>query len=178
MNLRASIEQARTAGYLVEVDAPTNPKLAMAQVFLRYDGRPILINNVAGYPGWRVLAGLASDREYFARALDVPVEDVIHTLARALESQIPPPIVSTAPCQEVVEPEVDLNRLPILRHLPSDGGPYVTAGILVVNHPDYGRNVSFHRLLRPYGRGRTGHCQHTGSYADCVLQDCPTFRPG
>ena len=152
MNLRASIEQARTAGYLVEVDAPTNPKLAMAQVFLRYDGRPILINNVAGYPGWRVLAGLASDREYFARALDVPVEDVIHTLARAVESQIPPPVVGTAPCQEVVEPEVDLNRLPILRHLPSDGGPYVTAGILVVNHPDYGRNVSFHRLLRLDGR--------------------------
>jgi 2,5-furandicarboxylate decarboxylase 1 len=43
---------------------------------------------------------------------------------------------------------VNLEELPILTHLPQDGGPYITAGVVVIKGPDYGRNVSFHRLLR------------------------------
>jgi UbiD family decarboxylase len=41
-----------------------------------------------------------------------------------------------------------LDALPILRHLPEDGGPYVTAGVSVIRDPDYGRNISFHRLMQ------------------------------
>ncbi len=152
MNLRDLIKQAHTAGHLVEIDAPTDPNLEMARVIYRYDGRPVLFANVTDYPGWRVLAGVASAREYFALALNVPVSGLIHRLATALEHPVTPPIVNDAPCQEVVEPDVDLTRLPILRHFSFDGGPYVTAGILVVNDPDCGRNVSFHRLLRLDGR--------------------------
>ncbi|UCC86633.1 MAG: UbiD family decarboxylase [Anaerolineales bacterium] len=148
MNLRDLIDQVRKAGHLVEVNTPTCPDPEMARLVYRYDGRPVLFDNVSGYPGWRVLAGVASTREYFAMALNVPVEGLIHKLVAALEKPVAPPVVQDAPCQEVVESDVDLTRLPILRHFPSDGGPYVTAGILVVNDPDYGRNVSFHRLLR------------------------------
>jgi len=36
----------------------------------------------------------------------------------------------------------------ILKHLENDGGPYVTAGILVLRDPDFGRNVSYHRLMQ------------------------------
>jgi UbiD family decarboxylase len=95
-----------------------------------------------------VLAGIASAREYFALALGVLSEKLIHKLANALEHPVAPPVTRDAPCHEVVEPDVNLTRLPILRHFPFDAGPYVTAGILVVDDPDYGRNVSFHRLLR------------------------------
>jgi UbiD family decarboxylase len=120
----------------------------MARVINVYDGQAVLFEDVSGYPAWRVLAGLASAREYFASALDVPAEGLINKLAAALENPVAPTIITGAPCQEVIEPEVDLTRLPILRHFPFDGGPYVTAGIVVVNDPDHGPNVSFHRLLR------------------------------
>jgi UbiD family decarboxylase len=46
----------------------------------------------------------------------------------------------------VVEPEVDLRRLPILTHYEKDGGPYVTAGVGVARDPEYGLNASYHRL--------------------------------
>jgi len=42
-------------------------------------------------------------------------------------------------CQEVVEPEADLDQLPILTHTGFDGGPYVTTGIIVVNDADLDR---------------------------------------
>jgi len=120
----------------------------MARVIHDHDGRPVLFNNVSGYPGWRVLAGLASAREFFSMALGVPVEALIHRLAVALENPVTPPITGEAPCQEVVEADVDLTRIPILRHFSFDGGPYVTSGILMTSDPEYGPNVSFHRLLR------------------------------
>jgi 2,5-furandicarboxylate decarboxylase 1 len=148
MNLRDSICRARADGRLVEVTTPVDPDLGMAPFIHAHDGRPVLFDRVTGYPGWRVVAGMASAREYFATALDVPPAELIHKLADALANSVPPPVVDDGPCQEVVEPDVDLARLPILRHFSFDGGPYVTAGILVIDDPDYGRNVSFHRLLR------------------------------
>jgi UbiD family decarboxylase len=150
LSLRDSITQARATGHLVEVESPTDPHLEMARVIYGHDGRPVLFEGVTGYPGWRVLAGMASAREYFATALGVPVEELIHRLAAALDpsSLHEPQVITDAACQEVVEPDVDLTRLPILRHFPFDAGPYVTAGIVVVDDPDHGPNVSFHRLLR------------------------------
>ncbi|GAB4535933.1 MAG: UbiD family decarboxylase [Anaerolineae bacterium] len=154
LSLRDSITQARATGHLVEIDEAVDPCLDMARVIYRHDGRPVLFKDVSGYPGWRVVAGIASAREYFALALGVPAEELIHRLAAALDPAHlrEPQVTSEAPCQEVVEPNVDLARLPILRHFPFDGGPYVTAGILVTRDPDYGPNVSFHRLLRLDGR--------------------------
>jgi 2,5-furandicarboxylate decarboxylase 1 len=148
MDLRNSITQARAEGQLIEVDSPTAPGPQMARLIHQQDGRPILFNRVRDFPGWRVLAGMASAREYFATALGVPVENLIHRLAAALENPIPPPIVEDAACQQVIRPDVDLTRLPILRHFDFDAGPYVTAGILILDDPDYGRNASYHRLLR------------------------------
>jgi UbiD family decarboxylase len=67
-------------------------------------------------------------------------------MAEALEAPQTPPVLDRGPCQAVVEP-VDLTRLPIPRYHPEDGGPYVTAGVSVINDPVLGRNVSFHRLM-------------------------------
>lgn len=148
MDLRDLILRAHADGTLIEVDHPTDPNLEMARMILQHDGFPILFRQVTGYPGWRVVAGIASDRVYFGRALGVPVKDLVHTLAIALDNTVAPSIVRDAPCQEVVEPEVNLYHIPILRHFSTDGGAYVTAAILILEDPDHGPNVSFHRLLR------------------------------
>jgi len=150
MNLRETLTWAQTAGHLMEVAAPTSPDLAMGQFIAQHEDRPLLFTNVLGYPGWRVVAGLAADRAAFAAALGVAVADLIPTLAAATQNTLAPPVVTEAPCQEVVikAAEVDLTQIPLLHHFPFDGGAYVTAGIVVVNDPEDGPNVSYHRLLR------------------------------
>jgi hypothetical protein len=75
------------------------------------------------------------------------VGEIVQRMRAALEHPVEPPRVTEAPCQEVVEPEVDLTRLPIPRYQRLDGGPYVTAGVAIVSDPDLGRNLSFHRLM-------------------------------
>jgi UbiD family decarboxylase len=148
MNIRQFISRLRANGHLVTIDQPTYPHLEMARTILRHDGHPTLFSNVQGYPGWQVVAGVASARSYFALALGARVEKLLQTLAIALDNPVAPSVVRDAPCQEVVETEVDLDRLPILRHFPNDGGPYITAGVLILDDSDHGPNVCFHRLMR------------------------------
>jgi len=147
VNLREFITQARDKGWLVTIEDETDPNLEMARILSAHDGAPILFTRVKGSP-YPVVAGVCSDRHYFALALDVPPDRLLFTLAEAMAYPVNPPLVADAPCQEVIEPEVYLTALPILRHLPDDAGPYVTAGVCVIKDPDYGRNVAFHRLLR------------------------------
>lgn len=146
MNLRQFISQARQAGYLVEIQREVNPRLELARVAAAFDGRPVLFHHVteSAFP---VLVGAGSARHYYAHSLEVSDDQLLCALAVALEHPQAPQMVANGPCQEVVERDVDLGRLPILTHLPTDRAPYITAGVAVICDPDYGRNVCFHRLM-------------------------------
>ena len=65
MSFRHFIEKADRAGYLVTIDRPVATTFELANVAHALEGRPVLFNHVAGYPGWRVCAGPCSDRAYF-----------------------------------------------------------------------------------------------------------------
>jgi 2,5-furandicarboxylate decarboxylase 1 len=150
--MREFITQLYRANALTEIARPVSPYLEMARVIHaleeRAAGRPVLFDQAVGHPGWRVVAGACASRENLGLALGVPADRLLFALAQAMASPLPPPLVDEAPCQQVVEREVDLTRLPILTHLPADAGPYVTSGVAIIKDPDYGRNASFHRLLR------------------------------
>lgn len=152
MNLHEFIAAADQAGYLITVDRLVDPYLEIARLAAELDGRPVLFTRVKGsaYP---VVAGVCSDRRYFGLALGVPPERVIFRLAEALAAPQPPPIgeagpQAVAPCQEIVEPAVDLEALPFLTHYAADAGPYASAAVAFINDPETGPNASFHRLLR------------------------------
>ena len=143
------MQAADNAGALMQIDKPVDPYLEMATVIAALDGRPVLFNQVAGSE-FRVLSGQCSDRRYFAMALGCEVDELIFRMADAFRSPQAPPRVdrADAPCQQVVMPVVDLQRLPFLTHYADDAGPYATAAIAIVDDPDTGPNVSFHRCLR------------------------------
>ena len=147
MSLRAFLEKAHQHGYLVIIDREVDPHLEMARIINALDGRPVLFTNVRG-SDYRVVAGVCSARKYFALALDIEEAQLLPTLIEALTNPVEPEVVASAPCQEVVEREVDLDKLPILTHLPGDGGSYITAGVAIIKDPDYGRNMCFHRLMK------------------------------
>ena len=148
MDLRTFLDAARAQGWLATVDRPVDPNLELAAVAYALDGRPVLFENVIEHPGWRVVSGVAAARKHFALALGVEPGDIIFRLAEAMTRPQSPPVIENAPCQEVVHRPGDLRDLPILKHLPDDAGPYVTAGVAIVRDPDTGLNASYHRLLR------------------------------
>ena len=168
MNLHEFLAVADAVGYLITVDREVDPYLEAARLAAEVDGRPILFRQVKGSP-FPVVAGVCSDRRYFGMALGVPADQVMFRLAEALESPTPlPPLPAreggtalpshrrggvsaggeSAPCQEIVEPEVNLEALPFLTHYVGDAGAYASAAVAFINDPDTGPNASYHRLLR------------------------------
>jgi 2,5-furandicarboxylate decarboxylase 1 len=149
-SFRQYVAAIRKAGWLTTVSDAVDPHLELAAQIQQRGEQPLWFSQVQGgsYP---VGAGLCSRRELLALGLGVPAERLLFALSDVLQKRTPPRVWETAepaPCQEVVEERVDLRTLPILTHLPADGGPYVTAGVVVINDPEVGRNMAFHRLLR------------------------------
>lgn len=147
MDIREFIAWAAQTGNLAEIERAVDPHLEMARVMYALAGRPALFHTLTGFPGWRAVSGVCARREHLAAALGCAAPDLIHRLADALAHPSPPPLLDSAPCQEIIERDVDLTRLPIPRYHPADGGRYVTAGVAVIQDPNLGRNVSFHRLM-------------------------------
>ncbi|HLN86801.1 MAG TPA: menaquinone biosynthesis decarboxylase, partial [Candidatus Limnocylindrales bacterium] len=60
---------------------------------------------------------------------------------------IPPKLVKEAACQEVIEPEPNLNILPVLTCWPGDAGPFITLPMVFSKEPKSGtRNVGLYRM--------------------------------
>ncbi|UCC32974.1 MAG: UbiD family decarboxylase, partial [Candidatus Bathyarchaeota archaeon] len=94
-----------------------------------------------------VVAGLVSSKELIARALNIEKEQLLHKLSDSIENPLPPSVVEKGECQEVVEKNVDLTKLPIMRYTEKDGGNYIASAIAIIKDPELGRNTCFHRLM-------------------------------
>ena len=110
-----------------------------------------------------LVTNIFGDRRRYAAALGVRPAALAQEWLRRGEGRIPPRLVTKAPVQDVVltGTDVDLGRLPIIRHFAEDAGPYITNGIVVAKDPETGvRNASFHRMQWK-SRNRLGTSLHS-----------------
>ena len=147
MSLRILLRELEEAGELVHVEKPVSTLFEAAAVMKKLDPRPVLFHNLKEAPGFKLLGNLCADRRILSRALGVPEEKLLERLADAIENPKPFDIVEKPPCQEVVIEDPDLRKLPFLRFAEKDGGPYLTAGIVIAYDEEYGYNASYHRLM-------------------------------
>ena len=145
--MREFLAELDRNGELARVRRGVSPRYEIAAVANRLDGRPIVFENVTGHEGFRVALGVCGTRALMALALGVEESRLLPRILESIENPRPFRVVDSAPCQEVVEDEVDLRKLPILTHCEKDGGPYVTAGIAVAHDDEFGYNASYHRLM-------------------------------
>lgn len=71
-----------------------------------------------------------------------------------------------APCQEVIQFNPDINKLPVLKCWPGDGGRFITLPLVHTNDPENGsRNVGMYRmqLFSPTTTGMHWHRHKTGA---------------
>jgi 2,5-furandicarboxylate decarboxylase 1 len=145
--MRDFLKELDVTGDLAHVRRKVSAVYEIAAVASRIDGKPVLFEQVDESKGYRVAAGVCGTRDLLARAMDVSPDLLLPRILESIENPRPFDTVESAPCQEVVEDEVDLRKIPVLTHSEKDGGPYVTAGIAVAKDPEYGYNASYHRLM-------------------------------
>ena len=147
MTLRSYLQQLTRAGEMPGIDTPVSTAYEIAGILKKLEPRPVLFDNVKER-SFRVMGNLFCSKAAFASYFSLQVKDIIPALTRAIENRAPCPLVASAPCQEVVTEQPDLDTLPILRHCALDGGSYISAGVFITRHPKYGQNLDFHRAMQ------------------------------
>lgn len=186
-DLREFIGELEKRGLLRRIRAEVDCNLEITEITDRVskmEGRKnvaLLFENVKGYD-MPVLMNAFGSYERMALALGVEkLDDIGEEIREILKlpyislqnkfsvvSLIPmakkavnfPKYVKNAPCQEVVMEEPDLDKIPILKCWPQDGGPFVTLPLVFTKNPATGkRNVGMYRLQK-YDSRTTGMHWH------------------
>lgn len=147
MTLRDYLHQLAGQGELLDISNQIQVEYEIAGVLKKLEPRPVIFSNVAGYP-FRVAGNLFASKAAFARYLGVNPTEIIPLLSQAIDQRSAPPVADSAPCQEVVVQNPDLDALPLLWHCHGDGGRYISSGVMIAYHPQYGTNVDFHRCMQ------------------------------
>jgi len=147
MILEEYIMKLKQDGKITTISKSISKNLEIAGVLKALEPEPVLFENVRE-SRFRVAGNLFCNKMQVADYFGITSEEIIPTLANAIENQSKPEQTSKAPCQEEVEDKVDLDMLPILFHNEIDGGPYISSGVVVGSDPEYGQNLDFHRAMQ------------------------------
>jgi len=110
----------------------------------------LYFENVEGSDISVATAVLGASTETYALALGVEPEDINETWMQAMISPIPPCVVESAPCHEIIWTGDDarLNRLPVPVWTPGkDAAPYFTVPVLTQNADTGAQNMGFYRTM-------------------------------
>jgi 4-hydroxy-3-polyprenylbenzoate decarboxylase len=152
MDLREFLDELEKAGELHTVAKEVDPKHELGAICKIFNERPnspaLLFENVKGSTMPVVGQLLASDRRV-ALALGLSQKNVFEETVRRASAPITPRRISAGPCQEIVMEgaEVDITKLPLCTNNPRDGGPYITAGHVILKDPEYGNNLAIYRMM-------------------------------
>ncbi len=152
MDLRQFLTRLEEEGELKRVKTEVDPKHELGAICKilneRANSPALLFEKVKGSTIPVVGQLLASDKRV-AMALGLSQENVFEETVQRAGHPISPRLVAKGPCQEVIMEgsEVDLTKLPICTNNPHDGGPFITAGHVLLKDEEYGRNLSIYRMM-------------------------------
>lgn len=172
-DLTEFIQHLEQQGELVRVKVPVDPELEITEIadrVMKNGGPALLFEQVKG-SDFPVLINAFGSEKRMAMALGVDTLDEITAeisqfIKMAMEgenesllgklkalpklaelSKLFPKTVSKASCQEVIMEEPDLDKLPVLKCWPQDGGRYVTLPLVFTKDPVTGKqNCGMYRL--------------------------------
>ena len=152
MDLREFLKVLEEEHELQKIKIEVDPKHELGAICKIHNERPnspaLLFESVKGHTIPVVGQLLASDRRV-ALALGLSQENVFNETVQRASNPIAPKLVSKGACQDIVfeGADVDLTKLPLCTNNPRDGGPYITAGHVIIKDPEYGLNLSIYRMM-------------------------------
>src|SRR5512147_41598 len=152
MDLHEFLKVLEEEHELVKIKTEVDPKHELGAICKIHNERPnspaLLFENLKGHKIPVVGQLLASDKRV-ALALGLSQENVFDETVRRANQPLPTRLVASGPCQEVVYEgkDVDLTQLPLCTNNPRDGGPYITAGHVIIKDPEYGNNLAIYRMM-------------------------------
>ncbi|MDB5055349.1 MAG: 4-hydroxybenzoate decarboxylase [Bacilli bacterium] len=185
-NLRQFLELLRKENQVVEISAPVDPNLELAEIHRRVidEGGPaLLFTNVKG-SAFPVVTNLFGTTRRVDLAFGPRPEQFMQRIIAAKDTLIPPTPkalwnernllfdlmkvgtkqTDIAPILQVCDSQAPMTKLPILTCWQEDGGPFVTLPLVYTEHPDDGHhNLGMYRMQVYDGQTTGMHWQiHKG----------------
>ncbi|MFT4624876.1 MAG: UbiD family decarboxylase [Myxococcota bacterium] len=170
-DIRTFVETLRREGELVIIDAEVDPNLELAEVHRRViaaGGPALLFTNPKGY-NVPVVTNLFGTTRRVDLAFGPRPERFVERAVRLMHELVPPTLgklwaerdffwqgmnvgmrqSARGPVTEVIDTPPRIDRLPMVRSWPQDGGDFVTLPLVYTEHPDDGRhNLGMYRIQR------------------------------
>src|SRR5499433_1888475 len=146
-NFRQFLDRLRQTGELVDLHQPVD--IRHIATLVDQARTALCFHRVIGYD-MPVVSGLIRSRERAIMSLGCETyRDIEDKLTQAIANPIPPKYVKTSPTREIVMvgDDVDLYRLPIPMSSIYDGGPMITAGVVIARDPELGMNSGIYRFI-------------------------------
>ena len=148
-DLRSQLRALEDWGELQRISRRVDARFELPAISKKLEAdRCLLFENVKRY-SMPVVVGADNSRPRIARVLGT---DEFHLTGRYLEAirnPLPPLTAAEAPVKDVkITKDINIGKeLPVITHYEKDGGPFITAGIVIAEDKAKGvRNVSYHRL--------------------------------
>src|SRR3979490_2980120 len=146
-NFRHFLDRLRQAGELVDLHQPVD--IGHIATLVDQAETALYFHKVIGYD-MPVVSGLVRTRERSMMALGCETyREIEDKLTQAINHPIPPKYLKSSPTREVVllGDDVDLYKLPIPMSPIFDGGPMITAGVVIARDPELGINSAIYRFI-------------------------------
>jgi 2,5-furandicarboxylate decarboxylase 1 len=145
-DFRAYLDTLKKNDELTEISKPTDLRDVAALV--PQSDKALLFTHVRGY-SMPVASGLLQSRNRIALGMGAAYEKIETKLRAAMDHPIQPKRVNKAPVKDVIltKNKVDLYELPVPIFSVMDGGPMITAGVVIAEDPEFGMNAGMYRLM-------------------------------
>ena len=146
-NFRGFLERLRAADELIDVRQPVDIR-HIATLVDQCD-KGLVFHNVIGYD-MPVVSGIIRTPKRAIMSMGASnYADIEAMLERGINNPIPPKRVKDSPTKEVIQKgdAVDLFKLPIPMSSIFDGGPMITAGVVIARDPEHGMNCGIYRFM-------------------------------
>lgn len=147
MSFREFIAKLDKEGKLLKTKKKPSLRLETASLLHSVEPKP-LMTAVEG-SDYKVVGNVFATKDLVAEYLGCKKEDLVKKMLDAIENPSEPKLVEKgeASVLENTITDVDLSKLPVPVHLEKDGGPYYTSAVVIAKDREYGRNLSFHRMM-------------------------------
>ncbi|MDB5806310.1 MAG: carboxylyase [Betaproteobacteria bacterium] len=146
-DLRGFVERLRADGELVDMRQPVD--IRHIATLVDQSDKALMFHNVIGYK-MPVLSGIVRTQKRAVMSIGVDnFREIEDRLVQGIENPINPVRVETSTTEEIIMTgdEVDLFKLPVPMSSIYDGGPMITAGVVMARDPEYGVNSGVYRFM-------------------------------
>ncbi len=132
---------------VIEITDEVSTDYEITSILKKHPTDTLIFTNVKD-SDMNIISGICNTREKIANSINTTVDKITENIIEATNN--PTPIDDIKDIKEVYanSEDVDLSKIPILKHYPKDKGKYITAGVVIAKDPDNGQvNASIHRML-------------------------------